>query len=79
MTDAERLEAENARLRRRLWTLAEAALAYDAAIQRRAAAGASWIAGDDDLDALYDAWVGAARRVVDGADGADGVDDDGPA
>jgi hypothetical protein len=42
--------------------LVTASLAYDAAIQRHAAAGSSWVGGDD-LDALYAEWIGAARAL----------------
>ena len=59
--DAE--SAANARLYAaapQLLAAAEAAIAYDAAIQRYAVHGKSWVNGDD-LDALYATWINAAR------------------
>jgi hypothetical protein len=41
---------------------ADAAIAYDAAIQRHAAKGKSWVDGDD-LDALYAAWINATHAL----------------
>jgi hypothetical protein len=43
--------------------LRDAALAYDAAIMRHAAKGQSWVEGDD-LDALYEDWIGKARALT---------------
>lgn len=44
-----------------------AALEYDAAIQRHAAKGTQWVQGDD-LDALYKKWLNACRAAKDKAE-----------
>lgn len=41
-----------------------AALEYDAAIQRYAVHGKSWVGGDD-LDALYADWINKSRAAID--------------
>ena len=41
----------------------DAAIAYDAAIQRHAIKGKSWVDGDD-LDALYLDWITKARAAI---------------
>lgn len=41
----------------------KAALEYDAAIQRYAIHGKSWVGGDD-LDALYEAWINKATQLA---------------
>lgn len=40
----------------------EAAIAYDAAIQRHAAKGQGWVEGED-LDTLYERWIDAAKAA----------------
>lgn len=47
----------------RAWAACDAALAYDAAIQRRADAGKAWVEGDD-LDALYGDWITKAESAL---------------
>ena len=64
--DAIREQDANARLiaaAKDLLGACEAALEYDAAIQRHVAKGQSWVEGDD-LDVLYDKWITASRAAV---------------
>ncbi len=46
-----------------MWKACQAALEYDAAIQRHAEKGQSWVA-DDELDALYDKWISAVQAAM---------------
>jgi hypothetical protein len=52
-----------AQLEAALHALATAAVAYDAAIIKRAPEGNSWVEGDD-LDELYETWISLARDAL---------------
>lgn len=52
------------------WIACEAAIAYDAAIQRYAVHGKQWVQGDD-LDELYHRWIDASRAALAKAKGGD--------
>jgi hypothetical protein len=49
--------------RESLLSVCKAAIAYDAAIQRYAEKGQSWVDGDD-LDTLYEDWITKAREAI---------------
>jgi hypothetical protein len=57
------LDHEGARCRALLRALAEAALAYDAAIERAAVWSKPWTEGDA-LDVLYERWLTLAREAL---------------